>query len=87
MVHPGAVGVLALDEREQVVLVQQYRHPVAATFWELPAGLLDDDLNNPWATAQRELYEEAHLRANQWNLLLDLYASPGMSSELRARLL
>ena len=79
--HPGAVGVLALDELDRVVLVQQYRHPVGATLWELPAGLLDDDLNDPWATAQRELYEEAHLRATQWHVLLDLFSSPGMSSE------
>ena len=79
--HPGAVGVLALDEHERVVLVQQYRHPVGATLWELPAGLLDDDLDDPWATAQRELYEEAHLRAKEWHVLLDLFSSPGMSSE------
>jgi ADP-ribose pyrophosphatase len=81
VVHPGAVGVLALDERDRVVLVQQYRHPVAATLWELPAGLLDDELNDPWATAQRELFEEAHLRASEWHVLLDLLSSPGMSSE------
>jgi ADP-ribose pyrophosphatase len=82
VVHPGAVGVLALDDHERVVLIQQYRHPVAATLWELPAGLLDDNLNDPWATAQRELFEEAHLRATEWHVLLDLFSSPGMSSEL-----
>ncbi|HEX2218485.1 MAG TPA: hypothetical protein VHG35_06745, partial [Gemmatimonadales bacterium] len=26
--HPGAVGVIALDEHERVALVRQYRHPV-----------------------------------------------------------
>ena len=41
--HTGAVAVLALDDRDRVVLVQQYRHPVGAFEWELPAGLLDVD--------------------------------------------
>jgi ADP-ribose pyrophosphatase len=79
--HPGAVGVVALDNEDRVVLVQQYRHPVAATLWEVPAGLLDEEGETPLATAQRELFEEAHLHADQWHLLLDLYSSPGMSSE------
>ena len=39
--HTGAVAVLALDDEDRVVLVQQYRHPVGAFEWELPAGLLD----------------------------------------------
>jgi len=79
--HPGAVGVVALDADDQVVLIQQYRHPVAATLWEVPAGLLDEEGETPLATARRELFEEAHLHADQWHLLLDLYSSPGMSSE------
>ena len=39
--HPGAVGVLALDDAGRVPLVHQYRHPVGMSMWELPAGLLD----------------------------------------------
>ncbi len=79
--HPGAVGIVALDAEDRVVLVQQYRHPVAATLWEVPAGLLDEEGETPLATARRELFEEAHLHADEWHLLLDLYSSPGMSSE------
>jgi 8-oxo-dGDP phosphatase len=41
VVHPGAVGVVALDEDERVLLVQQYRHPVGQRLLEVPAGLLD----------------------------------------------
>ncbi|MEO8329657.1 MAG: NUDIX hydrolase [Candidatus Nanopelagicales bacterium] len=80
--HPGAVGVVALDDDENVVLIQQYRHPVSSTLWEVPAGLLDEVGESPLGTARRELFEEAHLRAEQWGLLLDLYSSPGMSSEM-----
>ena len=79
--HTGAVAVLALDDDERVVLVQQYRHPAGVFDWELPAGLLDVDGEEPHLTAARELHEEADLVAGEWNLLLDHYASPGGSSE------
>ena len=79
--HTGAVAVLALDEQERVVLVQQYRHPVGAFEWELPAGLLDVDGEPAHLTAARELLEEADLVAGEWHLLLDHYATPGGSSE------
>jgi ADP-ribose pyrophosphatase len=79
--HTGAVAVLALDESDRVVLVQQYRHPVAAFEWELPAGLLDVDGEPAHLTAVRELYEEADLVAGEWHVLLDHYSSPGGSTE------
>ena len=79
--HTGAVAVLALDEHERVVLVQQYRHPVGAFEWELPAGLLDVDGEAPHVSAARELHEEADLVAGEWHLLLDHYTSPGGSTE------
>lgn len=82
VIHPGAVGIVALDELEHVVLVRQYRHPVGASLWELPAGLLDEPNESPQRAAERELYEEAHLQADRWHLLVDLYSSPGMSSEV-----
>lgn len=81
VVHPGAVGVVALDSDDQVVVLRQYRHPVAAHLWEIPAGLLDEPGESPWSTARRELVEEAGLMASEWHTLVDLYSSPGMSSE------
>lgn len=79
--HTGAVAVLALDDEERAVLVQQYRHPVGAYEWELPAGLQDVDDEPPHVTAARELAEEADLTASEWHLLVDHYATPGGSSE------
>lgn len=79
--HPGAVGVIALDGDERVLLVQQYRHPAGALLWEPPAGLRDVADEPPSETAQRELYEEAGYRAGSWAVLLDAFTSPGMSSE------
>ena len=75
--HPGAVGVLALDEQERVLLVRQYRHPVQHELWELPAGLLDVAQESPVDAARRELAEEADLRAGRWDVLVDWYNSPG----------
>lgn len=81
LVHTGAVGVVALDDLERVLLVRQYRHPVAAYLWEAPAGLLDSEGEDPLDTARRELAEEAHLRADEWHVLVDFYNSPGGSTE------
>jgi len=79
--HPGAVAVLALDDAERVLLIRQYRHPVGRLLWELPAGLRDVDGEQPLATAQRELMEEAAFRATSWLTLVDFLTTPGMSDE------
>ncbi|MGE9807763.1 NUDIX domain-containing protein [Janibacter sp. G1551] len=79
--HPGAVGVLALDDAERVLVIQQYRHPVGAEVWELPAGLLDVAGEDPAAAAARELHEEADVVARRYDVLVDLWSSPGGSGE------
>ncbi|MEV8587490.1 NUDIX hydrolase [Streptomyces sp. NPDC051180] len=80
-VHPGSVAVLALDEQDRVLLLKQYRHPVRQKLWEIPAGLLDVPGENPLHAAQRELYEEAHVKAGDWRVLTDVYSSPGGTDE------
>jgi 8-oxo-dGDP phosphatase len=80
--HVGAVAAVAVDSRDQVLLVHQYRHPVGARLWELPAGLTDVAGEAPVDTARRELAEETDLTAARWDLLVDLHPSPGCSSEL-----
>lgn len=81
VIHPGAVGIIALDESDRVLLVRQYRHPVGMYLWEPPAGLLDIAGEPPWRTAARELAEETGLAARKWWLLADWFNSPGGSSE------
>jgi len=81
VLHPGAVAVLALDDAQQVLLIRQYRHPVGRLLWEIPAGLRDVSGEPPWATARRELLEEAGYRARDWRVLADYYTSPGFSTE------
>jgi 8-oxo-dGDP phosphatase len=79
--HPGAVAIVAIDDDDQVVLVNQYRHPIGHYLLELPAGLLDVPGESALAAAARELHEEAALIAQDWCLLVDLFTSPGMSTE------
>lgn len=80
-VHPGSVAVLALDGEGRVLVLRQYRHPVRHKLWEIPAGLLDVPGENPLHAAQRELYEEAHVKAEDWRVLTDVYPTPGGCDE------
>jgi ADP-ribose pyrophosphatase len=79
--HPGAVGVVALDEQGRVLLVNQYRHPVRRRLDELPAGLLDVAGEPALETAKRELAEEAGYAADTWHVLVDTLTSSGMTDE------
>lgn len=80
--HLGAVAVVALDDEGQVVLIHQYRHPLGHRLWELPAGLLDVDGEDPRASAARELLEEVGLAAAEWFTLVEVAASPGFTDEV-----
>ena len=81
---PGAVVVLAVDERDRVVVVHHYRHPVQMRLVELPAGKLDQEGEDPLVAAQRELREEVGLQAAEWTHLMTTYASPGITAETHA---
>lgn len=82
--HTGAVAIVALrgeEGHEEVLLERQYRHPVRAELWEVPAGLLDVPGETPLAAARRELSEEVDLAADTWDVLVDFFTSPGGSTE------
>ncbi|MGY5318788.1 NUDIX domain-containing protein [Neomicrococcus lactis] len=79
--HPGAVAVVALDDDDRILMIEQYRHPVSMYLWEVPAGLLDIDGEDPVTAAERELFEEADVRADTWHVLVDQFNSPGASAE------
>lgn len=79
--HPGAVIILAVDEQERVLVVEQYRHPVGMRLVELPAGLLDVPGEDPVLAAKRELLEEGAHTADEWTHLLTVTPSPGLLAE------
>ena len=79
----GAAVILAVDEEDHVILVEQYRVPIAAWCLEMPAGLVGDEEEGEQVeiAAARELEEETGYRPQRIVNLGRFHASPGMSSE------
>ncbi|HEY5115857.1 MAG TPA: NUDIX hydrolase [Nakamurella sp.] len=91
--HDNAVAIVALesagaragadpDADPNVILIEQYRHPLGRRLWELPAGLMDVDGEGAQQTAARELVEETGYAAANWSVLVDVAPSPGFSEEI-----
>ena len=87
-----AAVILAVDEHDHVLLVEQFRVPLGKRCIELPAGLIGDGDNpdeDPAEAANRELEEETGYRAGRMEVVGEFYSSPGMVTEaftlLRAR--
>lgn len=78
-----AAVILAIDEDDHVLLVEQYRVPLKANCLELPAGLVGDETEGePIAlAAARELEEETGYRPGHVELIGRFASSPGMVSE------
>lgn len=79
--HPGGAAVVAIDERERVCLLRQYRYVADGWLWELPAGKLEPQ-EPPLVTAQRELVEEAGVSAREWRSLGSYLSSPAVFTEV-----
>lgn len=80
IVHPGAAMVVAMPDAHSVLMERQYRYPVRAHMYELPAGKIDAG-EDPLETAKRELLEETGYRANCWRHLVTTFPVVGYSSE------
>jgi ADP-ribose pyrophosphatase len=78
--HPGAVAVVAVDEKDRVLMVRQHRQAVDANLLELPAGKLDSG-EDPEVCARRELEEETGYVCDELELLVSYYTSPGFTDE------
>lgn len=79
--HPGAVAMVALNDKNELLLVRQYRTALKEEIWEIPAGKMEKG-ESPLKCAQRELQEETGYEAKSWKLLLSFYPSPGYSDEV-----
>ena len=83
--HPGAVCILPVLG-DELLMVRQFRTPIATILLELPAGTLDllpdGSTEAPELAAPRELGEETGYRARQWRLLGRFWTAPGFSDEL-----
>lgn len=78
--HCGAAAIVTLDEHQRVVLERQWRAPAGGAFWEIPAGKIDPG-EEAFATARRELEEEAGLTAKRWTFLGTIHNAIGYSDE------
>jgi len=78
--HDGSVVVLPYTGT-RVVLLRQFRAPVDAVIYELPAGKRDVDGEDPVEAARRECIEEAGLDPGRLSLLHTFYNTPGYSDE------
>lgn len=80
LLHAGAVGIVPLTAKSEVVLVRQYRHATQKYLLEIPAGKLAPS-EDPKLCALRELREETGVEAESLIKLAEFYNSPGYSSE------
>jgi len=78
--HNKAIGILAIDEDLNIVLVGQDRYPLDTYSWEIPEGgcpMEEDHLS----AAKRELKEETGLEANMWIPLCKFHLSNSVTDE------
>ena len=78
--HPGGVNVIALDDQNRLLLVEQFRYPVGKLTLETPAGKCEPDEENS-VTAKRELEEETGFTCGKLKSLGKLATTPGFCSE------
>jgi len=80
ILHPGAVAVVPILDDGRLVLVRQYRYPVAKVLLEWPAGKRDDG-ESTLACAMRELREETGYTAREWAYGGEIHNAAAYSSE------
>jgi 8-oxo-dGTP pyrophosphatase MutT (NUDIX family) len=80
--HLGAVAILAVNDRDEIGMIRQYRTPFDRFCWEVPAGTLDVPGEDALSAAKRELLEELGCEATQWSELGRFMTSPGWSNQL-----
>ncbi|MFZ5632249.1 MAG: NUDIX hydrolase [Bacillota bacterium] len=79
--HGGAVAVVPINEKNEVLMVRQYRYPVGKVLLEIPAGKLEKG-EDPAACAARELEEETGFKAGSMKHLFSFYSTPGFTNEI-----
>lgn len=80
--YPEWVNVIAITRDGQFVLIDQYRHGLGETSYEIPAGCVDPSDASMLAAAQRELAEETGYGGGTWRCLTVLSANPATQNNL-----
>jgi len=79
-----SIGVVAVNERDEVALVGQWRYAVNRYSWEIPRGGSKPGENDMRAVAERELAEEAGVKAEQWELLGAVDVCNGVADDVQS---
>lgn len=80
--HPGAVAIVPFVDKNNIVLVRQYRYPVDKITYEIPAGKLDKSKKESLVScAKRELKEETGYTAKKITKLFSFFPSSTFSNE------
>ncbi len=79
--HPGGVGIVAITDKDEIILVEQYRKPLDKAIYEIPAGKLDPGEHHR-TCGIRELGEETGLSAKVFDYMGFIYPSPGFTDEV-----
>lgn len=79
--HNGGICVVPLTEKNEVLMVEQYRYPYSEVVLEIPAGKRDGN-EEPLEGGKRELKEETGAVAEKYTFLGELYPTPGYCGEI-----
>lgn len=79
--HSGGVGIVAITDKHEVLLVKQWRYPFSKVLLEIPAGKLNPN-ELPISCAYRELKEETGAYPNTMTYIGNMYPTPGYSNEV-----
>lgn len=85
--HPGVAAVAAINDKKEILLIEQFRYTFKTKMWEIPTGTLHGELKDnqviaieePEIAAARELTEEAGYSAEKFELLQSFCVMPGTS--------
>lgn len=80
--YPNWANVIAITKDQEFIMVNQYRHGLQRTDFELPAGVCDPTDSSPMESAQRELLEETGYGKGNWQELTVISANPGTHTNL-----
>lgn len=80
--HPGGVCVVAVTDKDEILMVRQFRYPYMEEILEIPAGKRNSKDEDPLACGKRELTEETGAVAKEFTFLGRLYPTPGYCDEI-----